>query len=330
MSYDRLIIAPFQCARYFANKGFKNIGKNKGDCYDSDDRVFDGETGKFRRRKIEEWVSIDPDNLHIKDVRNVIMVLCGQRPVPAFRSPIYKKYSLESDTYKTIDNISKRSTFRIDSPIITGKDGKRRYINQTVTTRKCVINSWNPQQYPITLNGKESISGVRWSWLLQENFVDKETFDEFVLLLNKVLGRNIVPYHCELVPVLEEFFNKKSPDKDAFVEKIERKIGMTPFLHLLIGAPDKKHTHLNGSTLYKGEQYPSYYFASMVNKSVAQVCELCGEIFIYVYENELDLFRQGSGVASFLEGGLVRIKKIVDGNEESFDRYDLGSKPVQQ
>ena len=207
-------------------------------------------------------------------------------------------------------------------------DSRGEYISETQMVRKAVDDAWNTT--PITLNmawGPHKVEGVYLSWERVHQLVGYDVFTDFIVMANSVLGKDVLKQSA--ISAFEELSFANDCRKDEFLQRdyfFDRKRGLSPFKYLIspYKTNGKKAVTVEGIG-YAGYQGKKSLMAGMVRYGVSRTARLSGRILVDVDDGELALFEQGSGTATLLDGGFVRIDKVVDGHEESFDKYYFGT-----
>lgn len=257
----------------------------------SKDKVFDL-NGMSDRRSFAR-IEVPVGTLSKRHISNLLHVLQGERPSP----------SLRSSHIKPIPEISKlASKVRIRLRCVL--NSKARYIGEVKSVRKCITNAWPTAKHNIVLGGKkQEMQGGLLTWERLHVFLGDEMFEEFEQLAVKCLGKGCLKERLE--DVISGLSNTKSR-VEAFADKCENQ-GKTPLAHLL-----------------KGTTYAAFFYMKNdqrirlnVPKGIETISRIDGTIFVPVNEKELDKFRNGTGVATFLEGGVAYVKSVEDSFSEN-------------
>jgi hypothetical protein len=283
------------------------------------DYVFDDDTRLTQERKPREsapYLQVPSGKLAVKFVANLLRVFCGERPVPSIRKvrfigdPFY-----ESLARKARVTINKGEC---SAPVKFGGNNK----GETFTARKAIggflgTGPFNQAKVDYFLDGKwVSIKGGLIYWDRLQRFLGDILFNDFVAVANKLLGRDSRSEMTAQQAI--EFMNTKKTD--ALV---------TELCGRLLASQRKPMANLilNGSHITKGklkQDVESFTIGSDIGKplnalmvcgGVEQINKFDCEISVPVSDEELKNFSKGTGVATFLEGGVACIDHIEDWSE---------------
>lgn len=296
--YNSAIILRFENAGIFPKNWKEKDGKLLSACkgVGNDDRIFDGNNKKVRTK--EQWIEQSIGSFHFSFIANIIRVLGGNRPIAKYRNTCV-------ECTDEIESIAKRSYIKIESYKSTDKEGKERYLVETMTTRKCMDDSW---------------STAIPSWVRFKNLLPNNLYNELVLVANDICKCNSERMLFD--EVAKTLYESKDPRVQELIDKaIENKC--KPLASLLSG--NKDH-HLQQAG-YRGL---GPYLKTLVTKNVREVIRLDGYICIPVTECELELFRKGSGIATIFDGGVVRIDKVINFKYTTLEMITSDYQQVQQ
>lgn len=258
----------------------------------SSDRMISGRDRTDRGKAPR--VNFPEDTLDVRHVANMLHVLMGERPVPSFRASAAKPDL-------AILAMAREARVQI---AMWG-------VEETKTVRKAVKDAWNTVTLRYHLNDKDVMvkGGLLYHDRL-ERFLGKELYVTFLETVRTVTGtsdpRTTIPAHSA-IEILNA--NGHRPEVVAFAKACvdhER----TALANLVkIGGNTASITFHQGTG--------SKLNILVVNKAVEKVRRVSGTIYVPLSgDGELARIRQGTGVATLLEGGFVSIQRIDDWTEE--------------
>lgn len=207
-------------------------------------------------------------------VSNMLHTLVGERPVPSFR---YTFYSMDD----SILELAKNSFLNIKTPkknkTIDGKVVETFY-KEFTKVNKSASDSWAKHK---------SIE-----WFKVKKFLDNN-FDEFIILINKSLGYNVLKKPFEDLLNSYDVYGSKLNEVIEFLDKIKKK----PIVNFLTKKnPDRSEitkSKLLGETVTSGVDYVFF---------------LDGEILVPYNENFINRIVKNS--TNILDGGYVKLDGI--------------------
>ena len=299
--FDKTLFLSFENAGIFKKKWTKkNVSWFDDRIYNIDYKISRKKTkiiGTTNKRTRHDWEEILINRLWNRHVANMLCVLAGRRPSPKFRNSIIE---LDSEML----NIANRAKAKVRTIYNVDKKGQHRYIYENQQLNKSVENAWDPS-LPV-------------SWYRMEKLVSPELYRDVLDFLKQELGNDSLS--LELLKVIELISDKipNNLNNRKFYEDIKeraKKEGATSgIIYLLEG-----NTKLLSQNGYRGL---GSYLHGIVKKGVCKVARLDGNIAVPLKAKEVDLFRNGSGMASLLEGGLVIIDCLADYYEPDLITYD--------
>ena len=164
---SKFIKIRFYNAKFFPkNKKSKDFVANvsinsKGKLIFKHSKRIDNENNSFK----------EPITVH--QISNMMHTLIGERPIPSFRETFYKRN-------EKIFDLAKKSFLKIESPLvkIKRKDEELEvFIDENTKVNKSAWNSWSK---PKTIQ-----------WFKIKKYLGDD-FDEFVSLMNSVVGYNVL------------------------------------------------------------------------------------------------------------------------------------------
>lgn len=255
-------------------------------------------------------LSPPPNTFHINHVRNMLHVMCGERPVPSLRTVGWTHV-------KEIDEISQRCTVQITKGIFTDpKTGDTKYIYFPMQTRKD-SESLSTAMVPIRLNGTmrtDFNAPHDMTWDRLRCFMGGYYYDGFETMVNEYLGTGLVGNNSiSVFNVIEQLNEIRDRIKDhpfwqsQFIESNQKvKPLKVMFRHIIIDGISAGQYF--GKT---GYQVAKETYEFQANRGYDKfVRNVSGLIFVPLYKEELKLLDKGTGFATILDGGLVKIKSI--------------------
>jgi hypothetical protein len=256
----------------------------------SKDKVCDI-SGMHDRRDFRR-INVPVGNLSVRHIANLLHVLCGERPSPSVRRSMIKPI-------QAITNLARKARVKITSVLNNDK-----YIPETKTIRKAIDNAWQTATHDVFLNGKrQPLKGLLY-WERLKVYLGVVLYGKFRELVGQLLGRNATSSRLE--DVVEKLNANHSGSIKAFVSECIA-CHRTAFAQLLLG--DTSTAAFN--------QVTNYICRITVPKGIESICRIDGEIFLPVTSSEIDLLRNGTGIATFLEGGYAYIASIEDDYSEN-------------
>lgn len=254
---------------------------------------------RIRRRDLPQFV--EPITVH--QVSNILHVLFGERPVNSIRDCFY-----ESNEYlfkKALD-----SHLKINNVI---RENGKGFIKEKTTLRKAVSDSfsksvviyWERFRHTMEDDFLELVNRIES--IIEENPLNyplKDICERMSARLSNALGKNVNEIEVkELDPLVNEIQDVKLKGLFFWLKSIKKTSVM---MTLLV---DHKKMDINQSGTYK----------MTVISSIDNVSFLTGEILVPVSDN--DLLKIDKTCATILDGGLIYIKDIVNGNEINNDGF---------
>jgi hypothetical protein len=298
--YNSAIILRFENAGIFPKRWKEKDGKFLSACkgMGNDDRIFDGSSDV---RTKDQWIDQPTGSFHFSFIANLIRVLIGTRPISKYRNTCVE----HNEKDLSIEEIAKRTNIKIDSFIDTDKEGNKRYLTETMTTRKSMENSW---------------STAIPSWIRFKNLLPEELYSNLVNVACDICKCNAERMIFE--DVAKTLFDSKDSRVQELIDKA-RENKCEPLAKLLSG--NKVH-----SLQQAGYRGLGPYLRTLVTKSVSDIIRLDGYICIPVTHDELKMFRNGSGVATIFDGGVVRIDRIINLEYTTLEMITSDYQKVQQ
>lgn len=255
------------------------------------DKIIDG---TVRKRREDTQHFIEP--ITIYQVSNLLHVLFGERPVPTFKKVFYKP-----DQY--LWEKAKSSYLKIDTPTKTLPNGQVVFIEEIMSTRKAVEDSWN--KLPL----------IHWG-IIRNFFNDKKDGDELFY---------------EFVTVIEKALNIKGilelPIADVRLKILELQNNNAGIYNLLLKPLFIKLEKLRCKMLVsyilenKTDLIKQPSIALMTINGITKVSKLSGTIIVPITDDDIKRLSQCSGYATFLDNGAVSMEEIIDSTQLSTEDY---------
>lgn len=272
------------------------------------DRIFrDGEVKTLSREKDSPYLKVPTGCFDYRHITNLLRVLCGKRPVPTLR-----KVRFSGDA--VFETIARKCRVEILTPILDGFKGSKYYPKEILTPRKAVGDSWKMIKTVYLLDGKPiEVKGGCLYWDRLERALGKELYTQFRDLINVYGGAESGKEGIELL-------NKHKTDKavEDFCARC-RDEGATSLSNVILNSKPESVTFHSG-------------MGSKLNLLMAlqgtpeEVEHVDAVIYVPLTEEELSWFSEGTGAATFLEGGMA----YIDGVEDWSPIIDsAGSLPVE-
>ena len=257
----------------------------------SKDAIFDGDITIDRRRAPR--IRVPDDTLDVRHVSNLLHVFMGERPVPTLRFSVMRFdeqiYSAAEKTWAQV---------RESSP------------KEIVWRRKAVKDCWSQAKIVYRLNGKNvRVGGGSLYHAYIARLIGDELYSQFLCLVEALTGwKN--PRSAVSVKQAIEVLNANNSDPRVvdLVKACKAGSGVA-FAHLIssTGDPDAFH--------------PQSGNHSKLNIKMTQFCpeyvrRISGTVLTPVSDELVERLGNGRGVATFLEGGIARIRDITDWSDE--------------
>lgn len=214
----------------------------------------------------------EPITVH--QISNILHVLVGERPKSSFRESFYSRND-------SIFQLANNSYLRINSPkttIVKKDETIETYISEFTKLGKSASDSWKKDQ---TIQ-----------WFKIKKYMGPY-FDEFITLINKSLGYDVLSQPFENLLNSKSKFGTKLDDVISYLFSKEK----TPIVNFLTKeAPDRSEITKNillGETIVSG---------------IDKVFVINGEILVPYEQSFVDKLMKNT--ANLLDGGFVRIEGV--------------------
>ena len=247
-------------------------------------------------RKNSPYFSTETGKFTVSHVANLLRVLFGERPVPTFRDT---HDSFTGDPY--FEELAKKTYIKVETPIFTRKvkDGEEgHYPDEKFTVRKSVSNSWNTSTSVYFIDGEyvQVKGGLLYPDRLKR-YLGQELFNKFVALVNEYGGAFSIQAGIELLNV----HKKDKKVIDFCSECVEAKRSSIP--NIITGSNPNSVSIQTFSS-----KYPLNTLMTL--GAVQNIEKVSATMYIPVSEEDLKRIDNATGVATFLEGGLVTIQGV--------------------
>ncbi len=252
------------------------------------DYVYDdnGKRKRFANTEATPYLSVSPNTFSIKHVANLLRVLCGQRPVPTLR-----KTSIISDSF--YEDVAKGARVFIENDLL----------EESVTQIKSVMDSFNKSEASYFLNGKTVLKkGGLMYWDRIKRFLGSYLYRDMINTLKDIRAQQGITGPQAIETLNKE---KNHPSVINFCQNCEDS-SKKSMSDLIKGIKDQSTIHCGtGSKLN----------LLLVGRGIEKVSKVTATIAIPVPEEIINQLNEGSGVATFLEGGFAYIEDIEDWSE---------------
>ena len=283
-------------ARMLSKKGeIINESKSKG-YYDGDGLLTEG----------HRYIQVPTGTLYYKHISNMLHILLSERPVPS----LYEEYSY-AKRLDWIDDMAKGALVRVTTVPSCFDEAKKsqwlnNYIQETVTTRKCIGNCWENLKFELQVGSKPRVvSGAYPTWEVVIPYLGDDLFTELYTCLCKLHGSDI----CKIPFVEAMRLYGDTKVMHAFAETClnnQRKA----FSQLVTGYGSEKNYFPSFSVDTGSERLKRQ---RLVTRGIDNISNLRGGIVVpLLYDKALEKLKQGPGCATILDGGLVTIQEIME------------------
>lgn len=214
----------------------------------------------------------------VHQISNMLHVLFNERPVPSFRKSFYSRI----DHYF---KMAQDSLIRVDGHKRFNKNKNQdQFVMEFLMTKKSVFNSYNPN--PII------------NWEIVKQYCEDE-FNDVIVAMEDIIGFDPLSVPFDDIRIILQSYDLSE-------------------LNTILR--DKKLTALSNyikDSKVASEMTRKATTALINNNGVDKVAILGGEIIVPVTDEDLIKLSNSKGCATILDGGLVWIDSVKDGNEVS-------------
>ncbi len=271
----------------------------------SQDKMMDstGYASRFdrRSRKSTPYIEVPAGNLSIKQVANLLRVLWGERPVPSLRK--VSEY-FKADPY--FERLAEKTLVEMESPVLPADKvhrGKDYYPEETTTVRKSIGDSWQTATISYLLDGKHvQVKGGLLYPARLRRYLGDTLYQRFAALVKGYGGANTVKNGIELLNQ-----HKSDPGVVEFCAQCKAD-GRTSISNIILNA------NPGSVTLHTfSPKFPLNLL--MACGTVDTISKFSATLYVPVTGEDLAKVDSGTGVATFLEGGLVTVVGVEDWSE---------------
>ena len=271
----------------------------------SQDKMMDcaGYISRYDRRskKSTLYIRIPAGYLCTKHIANLLRVLWGERPVPSLRKV---NEHFKADSY--YEHLAKKVLIGMETPIMSADKAHRDnayYPEETTTIRKSVGDSWQTATTTYHLDGKPvQVKGGLLYRARLIRYLGESLYEHFIDLVNTHGGADTVKAGIELL-------NRHKTDADVAAFCIECKAnGRTSISNIVLNE--------NPASVTLHTFSPNYPLNMiMACSNVDTIEKFSATLYVPVTEEDLRRVDAGTGVATFLEGGLATVENVQDWTE---------------
>lgn len=286
---------------------FKNAGIFLGDpTKKSSDKVLEYVDKRKTNRLNHQRMNIPVGTLSKRHISNLLHVLMGERPSPSLRKtniPIIQEIKKLADSARV----------KVESIIYKDYKDNQRYCSEFMSGRKIYDNSNYSGKHLINLDGKDVIiQGGFMTWERLKHFLGQDLFNDFVQLSKNLIGEDSINNSAEnIISKLSSMRNKQIKE---FADKcVQNK--RTGLAHLL----NFKSKDFEGKEKKDIDNYLARVNIAMASdirvkilecKSVERIAKIKGTIIVPMPDEMIEKLKNGTGMGTFLEGGLAYISSI--------------------
>ena len=273
----------------------------------SQDKVLDedGKTSRYdkRARSSVPYIKIPVGRLGIKHVANLLRVLFGQRPIPTLRK--VRAGVFNADPF--YEELAKRVRVKVNTTIATSKRygvPYQHYPEETATIRKSIGDSWQTATRPYFLDGKfvQVKGGLLYADRLHR-FLGNEMYHKFNDLLSQYGSPDTVQGAIELL-------NQHKGDQ-AVVDfcRLCKESSKTSLSNLIL------NDNAASITLHSSPSGLANLNLLMACGTIQSIEKFSATLYVPVTDEELARINEGTGVATYLEGGLAMVEGVEEWSE---------------
>ena len=244
-------------------------------------------------RSIAPRINIPEGRLDTRHVSNLLHVLAGERPVPTLRKSCMHKdqqiYDLARESLVKVKEISR---------------------DETKTVRKAVKNSWNTVTLWYHLDGKDvKIKGGLIYHDRLRRYLGNDLYEQLMAVLKEVSGCS--DPHCDFsAHEAIEYLNAHNHDQRVVSLIAQCRVRKRSAIANLL----EPNGNIASIDIHQGTGCKLNTL--VVNSGVEKVRSISGTVYVPINsEVMLERFRNGRGVATFLEGGFAYIEGVDDWSE---------------
>ena len=260
-------------------KLFRKLNKDNRN-YGCKDYCFNS-NGKYSKRD-EKFAFIEAITVH--QISNMLHVLFNERPVPSLRDCLYNR----NEYYF---NKAQESYLKIDTPKISNNN----YYYEKTQLRKAVWDSWNPAISP--------------NWEIVRKYIDDiEKFNSFVDKVSEILYIDALSF--SFLEIISKVSNLSINERLSLYDHITNLKFISGLIYCLGIYKDNTFK----PTVYSAITNKINVSAITINFGIDTVAKLSGKIIVPVSDDDIIKLKKSKGVATILDGGLVYIDSIKNGD----------------
>jgi hypothetical protein len=253
-----------------------------------------------RTKTCTPYLSIPAGRLSYQHVANLLRVLWGQRPVPTLRE--VRTDVLKGDPY--FEALAKKVRVKIETPVLPVDKGHKEsyYPEETATIRKSIGDSWQTATQSYLLDGayKQVKGGLLYPDRLRRS-LNGDLYDQFCSIVKEYGGAGTVQKSIELLNV-----HKEDARVIAFCEAC-RDNGGTSLSNIIMNQVEK------GISTHASPAKPLNLL--MASGTIQTIEKFNAIMYVPVTDEDLEKIKEGTGVATYLEGGLATVEGVEDWSE---------------
>jgi hypothetical protein len=268
----------------------------------SQDKVLDidGYVSRFdkRKRACVPHLKVPAGQICSKHVANLLRVLFGERPVPTLRK-VHKFF--KGDVY--FEELARKVRVKIESPVFPVNPGHKDayYPEETATIRKSIGDSWKVETRPYFLDGK--FVQIKGGLLYHDR-------------LHRYLGNDLYLRFINLVGIFGTYETIQEAIELLNLNKTDSRV-----VSYCASCKENKRTSLSNmilnsnaasNTIHSAPSGLSILNVLMASGTIQTIEKFNATLYVPVSEEDLRKISEGTGVASFLEGGYAKVECVED------------------
>lgn len=246
---------------------------------------------------------IPPGRLATNQVANLLRVLCGQRPVPSLR-----KVEYTGDKY--FDDLAEKSRALVHSFYFDDNERKAPYPRETKASQKSSLQAWSPVKESIRLNGVNYPVRGFFTWERIRREVGDEIFEKIKeTLTNLGFEFSDVSRMRDAISFLNTKKKTKEVKNLCDLLKSNRKTSISNAIlndEIITKKNNKAHTADSISIHCACKKLNGL----MVGRWPESISKINATIIVPMDDELEKRISMGTGTATFMEGGLVKIVGI--------------------
>ena len=277
--------------------------------------IIGSETNVKRCSSPAFWNECPPETLLTTTVSNVLHVLAGDRPVPTIRkddgpwAPTVRKdlYDLAAAAHVEITTGIAPSE---KDPSVMEYVPK---FGEILMTRKSSAGSTDPATFAIEASSTKARRFCTWERFREQHPIQKyeDSYDTVVATVGSILGLSAA--EVEEKPLLVAFQEARAVNLDTLKKVIDVVNIRSPWKVIALTGvlPDAK-------SLRTGYGDKESIYRMTISRGCEKFSHRDGYIYVPLADGQEDLFINGPGFATILDGGLAVIEGVEDALEEHY------------